>query len=551
MKIISITAEKNEIHLKFEGAAGAGEITVIVRVPVVCRDSNAAFVPGRVLAEHKAVFQGVEVSIPRFIGDYDCLICRFEASQNGKPCDGVKYVTDIDPAVPEYNFPYPKKVIKALCVNDAEEARALALGQSSANPNIAELMTLNPEDAIEYRFNGQPYFFKKKAVERMDKRLKTLADCGVMCVLRYINSSNLSSAETEKGITALVQHPAFDYSSSSAYMSAFNLRTEAGLNYFCACTEFLAERYSRPDSPYGCCLSYEMGNEVTSQYIWGNAGELDVSEYMREYTSVMRIAWLLASKHYAHFRIHTSFDQYFKGRHIPDQPKRFYGMKECIDNIQRYCDEEGDFPWNVAFHPYPENLSFPDFYHDREPEFTFQTKRITFKNVEVMPAYLAQERLLYRGSPRRVILPEQGFNSRDGEPYTEWQAAHGYVLAYLKIRNQPTIDMFLHHNYIDGPWEFGLNLGVRRCAGLDAEGKEIAGEPKPIYYVMRDMDTPAEAGRIEAARSFIGPELFDWVLNPPPVVDHFDTNRGLGLMRMENVISKDGESKAAAANFDT
>jgi hypothetical protein len=296
-----------------------------------------------------------------------------------------------------------------------------------------------------------------------------------------------------------------------------------------------------------------MGNEVTSQYIWGNAGEMDCSEYMYEYTSVMRLAWQLAMKHYANFRIYTSFDQYFTGRHVPSQPRRFYGMRECIDNIQDHCGAEGDFPWNVAFHPYPENLSYPDFYNDREPNFTFQTRRITFKNVEVMPAYLAQERLLYRGTERRVILPEQGFNSRDGEPYTEQQAAHAYVLAYMKIRKCPTLDMFLHHNYIDGPWEFGLNLGVRRFGGYDENGGEIAGEPKPIYWAMRDMDTPAEPGRIEAARAFIGPDLFDWVLNPPEVVESIDRDTGLGLMKTENVIkSEDGGDGAPGAitNFD-
>ena len=43
---------------------------------------------------------------------------------------------------------------------------------------------------------------------------------------------------------------------------------------------------------------------------------------------------------------------------------------------------------------------------------------------------------------------------------------------------------------------------------------DTPGEPKPIYYVIKDMDTPAEAKRIEEARAFIGPELFDALLNP-------------------------------------
>jgi hypothetical protein len=546
MKINTIIAGKENIRLKTD--LTDLPLTVNVKTPVVCGSPKSS--GGSILGSYTVNAANGEYCIPRMIGAYDCIICRFEADMEGTACEGVNYITEIDPGVSQYNFPYPRKGIKALGVNDAEEVKTLGLQQSSCGPNIAELMTLNPENAIEYQYNGKPYYFKKSVVERMDRRLKMLADNGVMCVMRYVNTSNLTSADTEKGITAIVNHPAFDYRSPSAYISAFNLRTEEGLDYFCACTEFLIERYARPDNKYGCCLSFEMGNEVTSQYIWGNAGEMECSEYMYEYTSVMRLAWLLAMKHYANFRIHTSFDQYFQGRHIPEKPRCFYGMRECIDNIQKYCDEEGDFPWNIAFHPYPENLSFPDFYHDREPSFTFQTKRITFKNIEVMPAYLDQEHLLYKGCPRRIILPEQGFNSRDGEPYTEWQAAYGYVLAYLKIRKQPTIDMFLHHNYIDGPWEFGLNLGVRRFGGYDADGRELPGEPKPIYWILRDMDTPAEGGRVEAARTFIGPELFDWVLSPPAVTGHIEVNNGFGLMRMENVIPEKEAKQTSLTNFD-
>ena len=84
---------------------------------------------------------------------------------------------------------------------------------------------------------------------------------------------------------------------------------------------------------------------------------------------------------------------------MPSEPKRFYGIRECIDEIWKNCQQDGDFPWNIAFHPYPENLSFPDFWNDREPTWNFETRRITFKNLEVMPAYLAQEHLLYKGKP--------------------------------------------------------------------------------------------------------------------------------------------------------
>ena len=153
------------------------------------------------------------------------------------------------------------------------------------------------------------------------------------------------------------------------------------------------------------------------------------------------------------------------------------------------------------------------------------------------------------------MFPEQGFNSRDGEPFTELEGAHGYCLAYLKIRNQPTIDMFLHHSYMDNPWEFGLNLGVRRFSGFDENGKQVPGEPKPIYYVMRDMDTPAEEQRVQEARAFIGPMLFDRMLNPPRVTEDLDhTKDGLSIPGQGHSKDKhkkdDQQLETAVTNFD-
>jgi len=556
MRITTITVFSDRIALDIEGAAPGQVFEVAARVPVVCGDPQAAFTPGRIVGQYRAATVGGRVSIPRMAGKYDQLICAFEVTSGGQPVEGMRYVTEIDPGVPEYDAPYPERHLKALnCSTLLEDVDALGIAQTSSGPNQAELMAAHPgENTLTYYFNGQPYYFRKDVVERMDAQLIPFAERGIPGVMRYINGTFLIGDRNDDDLVDIIQHPAYDYDYPSAYIGAFNVRTEQGLDYFCACTEFLVERYCREDKRYGWMPSFEMGNEVTSQYIWNNAGEMDCEQFMLEYTTVMRLAWLLARKHYAQFRIHTSFDQYFNGRHVPSQPRRFYGMKECIDAIAKHCARDGDLPWNIATHPYPENLNFPDFYHDREPSFSFATRRITFKNLEVMPAYLAQPHLLYKGQPRRIIFPEQGFGSRNGEPYTELQGAYGYVLAYLKMRRQPTIDMFLHHSYMDNPWEFGLNLGVRRFGGYDAQGEQVPGEPKPIYYVMRDMDTPAEKVHIEAARAFIGPELFDYLLNPPEVTPE-PANPGSGLSipgqgHGRRKKKAEGADQAGQTNFD-
>jgi len=132
--------------------------------------------------------------------------------------------------------------------------------------------------------------------------------------------------------------------------------------------------------------------------------------------------------------------------------------------------------------------------------------------------------MLYRNAPRRIIFSEQGFNSHSGalQSLTEKMAEAGYVLAYLKAKNMKTVDMFMHHAYTDNPHEFGLNLGIRR---FDPNAPHHAGEKKPIWYAVCDMDTEREPARIEKSRAFIGEELFDYLLNPPIEYGDRDTSK--------------------------
>lgn len=547
MKVIEIRARKKDLVFVFEDAPDQAEVTIRAQVPLVCGVADPTFQEGRFVYEKICQITDGKAVIDRYVGDVDLLVYRFVTG-----CEGVCYVTETEDEISAFCEPYPVRPLKAINAGALEEdLDELGFAQSSLGPNQASLMLMREgEDTMPYVYNGKTYYFRRSEVEETDAYMHRLWKRGITVVMRYINSSFFLGEKADQEIVDLIQHPGYDYAFPSAYMGAFNLRTEEGFEYFCCCTDFLLSRYCRPDHKYGWATSFEVGNEVTSQYVWGNAGEMTCAEYMYEYTEVMRICWLLSRKYWNNFRIHTSFDQYFCGSHVPTEPKRYYGMKESIDEIDKNCKRDGDIPWNIAFHPYPENLSYPDFWNDRNVNWTFETKRITFKNLEVMPAYLAQPHLRYKGEVRRIILPEQGFNSRSEEPYTLDQGKYGYVLAYQKMKKLSTIDMFLHHNYLDNPGEFGLNLGIRYCKGYDENMNMIPGERKPICDAIAAMDTDQEEAMIAEARAYIGPEIYDFVLNPPPVTEKPTGIGGLHLPGQGNRKSKTNEEEEVKANFD-
>lgn len=500
MLIKTITATDSEIIFNLDGISSS--VYICEKTPVIGKG-------GRVLSGTKASADNGTIRIPRFCDSHDRIWSEFEIWQDDKKAKGVKYVTEFN-NVAKQNFPYPQPDSIQAAGGIDEDIKLFGTKQNLMNINLPALMTpFKGDNTITYVCDGKEYYFFKSEIDMIDNSMRRAKRLNLLMTFILLNSPKLFGSKQDPLLLSKVIHPDYDWNEPNAFISAFNMVSEDGQNYYKAFTEFLAERYTDPDSEFGILGGMIVSNEVDSQYVWGNAGEMTVEDYTLEYTQAMRIAWISARKHYSNFRIYVSLDHYWNSlTHNVRQPLRYYDGKSIIDNINRHATRDGNFDWNVAHHPYPEDLRYPDFYNDRSPSFDFNTPRITFKNIEMLPAYLSQPELLYKGKPRRIILSEQGFNSR-GDAISEEQAAAAYCLAYLKITKQPTIDLFTHHAYVDNRYEFGLNLGLRRLNDDDT-----IGEPKPIYYTIVDLNNENREARIAKSRAFIGEKLFDSLLNP-------------------------------------
>ena len=507
MRITGIIAEREHIRLLTDAD---GRVQVRQSVPTVGKK------PGRTI-RYDADLEAVngQIILPRAsraTDGRDPIFSRFDVFQDHKIADGVKYVTETAEGVPRDNTPYPRPDIIKMLGLPEEMSRKYNIRQGLININLPALMAVDTqEECIPYEFNGRVYSMRKSEVEAIDTYMKSVP----MVTMILLNSPRLFGSTQEKALLDACIHPRYDWKCPNAYISAFDMETEEGQEYYAAFVSFLAERYTRPDRAYGHAAGAIISNEVNSQYIWGNAGEMPVEEYVREYTQALRLAWLCGQRCCRHFRVYISLDQFWSGTNFdPSQKERYYSGRRMLELLNETCLAEGNFPWNIAYHPYPEDLRWPDFWHDRAPDFTFSTPKITFKNMEVLEAFLSQEQFLYKGESRRIIFSEQGFNSQNGpmQALTEKMAAAGYVLAYLKARRMKTVDMFTHHATVDNPREFGLNLGMFR---YDPDAPHHMGEPKPIFASFAAMETDAEAETVQKARAFIGEELFDFLLDPP------------------------------------
>ena len=459
---------------------------------------------------------------------------------------GVCYVTKLC-GVADCETPYPVFRTKKALAASGDDLAVLGIEQTLININLPALMTTGPQEQAEHRaaqqerterqlmpqgqangaeavqsggretipftVNGRTFYFLKERVAKLDAYMEDMTKRGIAVTAILLNAPRLFDSTGEEALLRACIHPDFDWNEKNAFISAFSMKTKEGQAYYQAFVEFLTARYAAGEEKRQALRGMIVSNEVDSQYIWGNAGEKTPEAYMEEYAQTLRLTYLAGRKHYAGLRVYISLDHLFnisydQAQYQRPQPLRFYKGRQMLELLNEYARRDGNFDWGVAYHPYPEDLAQPDFYNDRTASFAFSTQRITYKNIEMLPAYLAQERFLYEGRERRIILSEQGFNSRD-DGVSEWQGAAGYVLAYQKVKKLPTVGMMTNHAYVDNRYEFGLHMGIRKLTDDD-----LPGEPRPIYDYMRDMGTEREQARVAEARRFIGEALFDQLLTP-------------------------------------
>lgn len=483
MKITSIIANKTTIRLKLDAPLVADSEVQVLAFSPICQEDISP------LAMLNPEIAGDAVTVDRYACGRDGLCFSYSLMIDEEIVDGVQYVTDIEDS--DRTFPYPvTDSKKGLQISDAADAKILGVRHSAINVNEGDFLMLAPEEGntIEFVHEGRTFYFRKSHVMHMDMVFHEMTEIGVCLTFILLNSPRWR-CDIDPAFWEIIKHPSYTDKATdgTGLISAFNLVTEEGLAYYRAFIAFLTDRYTRENKQFGRVVGMIVGNEVDAGYIWANSGEMDMETYMREYTTSMRVAWQTATDIYANMRVYISLDHFWAEEMNASQPLRYYKPKEMLEFLSRLCAEEGDFPWNIAHHPYPEDLNYPDFWNDKTATEGDDAPIITFKNLEVLARFIYRPDMLYRGERRRIILSEQGFNSH-WTPESEVLQACAYGRAYRKVMEIPEIDSFILHAHYDNRYEFGLNLGLWRRR---RESSEMEA-PKPIYYVFKAIDQKDE-----------------------------------------------------------
>ncbi len=362
---------------------------------------------------------------------------------------------------------------------EPDELDALGISAVTVNVMIHTLVSLTPgEHTTPFTWQGRGYHAREDALARLDRSFLEAArrDIMVSAILLVANP-----ARDANPVVKLLGHP--DAHRDGAFAMP-NVTDPEGLSLYGAILNLMAGRWSRPDGKHGRVHHWIMHNEVDAGWVWTNAGEKPAIVYMDLLHRSMRLMDLIGRQYDPNSRPFLSLTHHWAD---PGE-KRWFGSKTMIDLLARFSRAEGDFPWAVAHHPYPQNLFNPRTWEDEQATFSFQSRKITPKNIGVLDAYMHRPALLHQGKVRPVHLSENGFNSKE---YTEKEFADqaaGMALAWKKIQPLKSIESWQYHNWIDNRHEGGLRIGLRKFPDEpgDPHGK------KPIWHLYQALATENE-----------------------------------------------------------
>jgi hypothetical protein len=424
-----------------------------------------------------------KISISRFDGERDRIYSGFTVVSDHSPTNTVRFVEQWN-NVSKFRETYPTaKSKKGLQVQMVDDAIALGVKHAALNFNLGHMVALHPDASdFAWKMDGRTFHFHRSFIEHTDTRIKTLSDAGMLITLILLNYEG-----TDAELNKILLHPNYD-PKCAEHLSAFNTSTSEGLAWFKACIEFLADRYSEPQQTHGRVVNYIVGNEVNSHSSWANMGPVSMEQFAEDYLRTVRVCHAAVRKFSSSARVFVSLEHHWNIRSAGGNEKQTFAGRPFVEYCNQMAKAGGDFPWNIAFHPYPEDLFECRTWNDKSATLADDTPRITFKNIELLPRYFQKKDLLCHGEPRHIVLSEQGFHSRDTADGETNQAA-AYCYAYAKIAKLDGIEAFILHRHVDHGGEYGLNLGLwrrKKVAGSlsDPESK------KPIYEVFRLADTP-------------------------------------------------------------
>ncbi len=341
----------------------------------------------------------------------------------------------------------------------------------------------------EYNYGGKTYYISTSAQTSYDAIMRQCANKGIIVSVIILNRPGDSTAST-----AIMKHP----ENNGGNYSIQNLTTAESVNLFAAVIDYMASRYN--GGSRGRIHHWIIHNEVDFASEWTNMGDQPEMRYIDTYIKVMRVCGLIARKY------DPNASPLISLTHCWNSADGQYAPKDLLEDLNKFSAAEGDFRWGVAYHPYPQNLALPSFWkNDTKSTYSLNSDYCTFKNLEVINAWILKSENMYKKSEKRILfLSENGTNSPSYSDSDLALQAAGAAWALKKVYALSGIDAIQWHNWRDNKDE-GLRIGLRRFPddSTDPSGK------KPVWYVYQAAGSSSESAVFDPYLPTLGLSSWD------------------------------------------
>lgn len=410
----------------------------------------------------------------------DWIAVTDKADFDGTNPDATDIVWDFsDPANRNFTFPVPNGIKGVTCPMSVSDANQTNTKYITSNLTFNELLEVPQEGSyILWEMEGHKIPINSQYITYLDREVKPYTDIGA--ALYYVSNNKVPKYDTG----SILIHPMTDLAQAPNGLGAFNLTSQNAQRHFLSAMQFLAHRYSHPDAPAGWIRGHIVGNEINSHWWWYNMGLATMEEVAEEYSRTVRLFDLAVKS------VSPGTDTFISLEHnwtspVVDEPLKCTGSRPMLEAVSENINAHGDIDWNLAFHPYPQNLYEPRFWlYDDKAQMSFDTPKLTMKNLELLPLYMSQKRFLHKGNMCDIIFSEQGFNTLDIPDGQQIQAA-AYAYSWQRISNIPGVKGYMYHRHVYWPNEAGLDFGI-----WNSLNGYTPTEKKDIWYVYNDAETP-------------------------------------------------------------
>lgn len=408
---------------------------------------------------------------------YDRILSKWAVVQGTKIDSHARYADDLpQPEGISEMKPASKKGLGGFFGSSLQISDLDDLGITSVTVNIVLNTVINTERTGSFTqahtYAGKTYYINSSQVGSLDRIFKACASRKIVTAAILLNRPADNTAASR-----ILRHPECD----GGYYSMPNLTSAEGVHLYAAVLDYLASRYN--GGANGRINHWILHNEVDFQKEWTNMGDQPEWLFMDAYIKSMRICSLIARQYDPHANALISLT------HCWNKADGQYAPKKMLEDLNLASASEGDFPWGLACHPYPQDLTKPEFWkNDTRSTWSRTSDYCTFKNLEVINDWILSPENRYKGRTKRLLyLSENGTNSPSYSENDLALQAAGACWMWKKVSRLEGIDAVQWHNWRDNKDEGGLRIGLRKFP--ESPDNSAA---KPVWEVYKAAGTSSE-----------------------------------------------------------